>query len=459
MEFSRIYDYADMIRTTNPGSTIVARTSKEIEPSKEIFAGIYICLYALKTCWLEGCRRVIGFDGAFLKGVCKGELLSCISKDGNNQRYHVAWAVKGLVQAVYELMPNAEHRMCVKHIWSNWKRTWGGEERRKKFWDCARASFEAFLKVKLDELPELSGNKIIKDLLRYPKQSWHKPIITMLEEIRVKVTERMTNMREFATKWISDISHMALGYTEEQSIRATKHEYKWNGDTEFEIQDGIYKHIVDFVKKECTCRMWQLKGIPCSHTFCAIFLKKYDTTDYVEHWYKDKTYFKAFSCCIQPMANMEMWTSTQNPKVEPPVITKMPGRPKKHKIKAQDEPIKKFGKRSRKITPMTCSYCKTTGHNKKGCAILKEQSSSAGVGSSIANAQATTAASRCHSSTTTDAGSWHGRDNLSLSDVLRMEIYSTSSHMDFSMAKDGILLIRYTAAVVQIPQYLTGIWD
>ncbi|XP_070017923.1 uncharacterized protein [Nicotiana sylvestris] len=75
------------------GSTIVVRTLKEIELGKEVFVRIYICLHTLKTGWLEGRRDVIRFDGAFLKGVCKSELLSCIAKDGNNQMYHVAWAV------------------------------------------------------------------------------------------------------------------------------------------------------------------------------------------------------------------------------------------------------------------------------------------------------------------------------------------------------------------------------
>nr|XP_009772176.1 PREDICTED: uncharacterized protein LOC104222632 [Nicotiana sylvestris] len=292
-EFARIYDYADMLRSTNPGSTVVVKTSNETISGKEVFVGIYICLHACKVSWLEGCRNVIGFDGIFMKGVCKGELLSCIGKDGNNQMYPVAWAVveketkhtwswffrclmhdlqltesqgegltiisdmqKGLFASVSELLPNAEHRMCARHIWSNWKQKWKGEERRKKFWAYARASFEAYLKAKIDELAELGDNKIIEDLLRYPKQYWcraffkdwskcdsvennmcetfnswilsarHKSIITMLEEIRVKVMERMTTMREFSTRWISDVSPIAMRYIEEQSQYVVKHEVK-----------------------------------------------------------------------------------------------------------------------------------------------------------------------------------------------------------------------------------------
>ncbi|XP_070030019.1 uncharacterized protein [Nicotiana sylvestris] len=92
-EFARIYDYADILKSTNPGSIVVVKTCNEIIPGKEVFVGIYICLHACKVGWLEGCRNVIGFDGAFLKDVCKGELLLCIGKDGNNQIYPIAWAV------------------------------------------------------------------------------------------------------------------------------------------------------------------------------------------------------------------------------------------------------------------------------------------------------------------------------------------------------------------------------
>nr|XP_016486104.1 PREDICTED: uncharacterized protein LOC107806465 [Nicotiana tabacum] len=424
-EFARIYDYADMLRSTNPGSTIVVKTFKATIPGKRVFVGIYICLHACKVGWLEGYRNVIGFDGAFLKGVCKGELLSC--SGGKGDKADRLWLFrclmhdlqltksqgegltiisdmqKRLVASVFELLPNAEHKMCTRHIWSNWKQKWKGEERRKKFWACAKASFEAYLKAKIDELAELGDSKIIEDLLRYPKQCWcraffkdwskcdfvennicetfnnwilsarHKSILTMLEEIRVKVMKRMTTMREFATRWISDVSPMAMGYIEEQSQYVVKHEFKWNGNTGYEILHGVYKHIVDFSNNTCTCRSWQLKGIPCSHAICAIFFKRFEPADYATHWYKKETYLKTFSCYIQPVTNMEMWPSTQNPSIEPPVITKMPGRPKKNRKRAQDEPKKKFGKRSRKGTPMICSNCKTLGHNRKGCPILAAQ--------------------------------------------------------------------------------------
>ena len=40
-----------------------------------------------------GCRKVIGLDGCFLKGTIKGELLTAMGRDANNQMFPIAWAV------------------------------------------------------------------------------------------------------------------------------------------------------------------------------------------------------------------------------------------------------------------------------------------------------------------------------------------------------------------------------
>ncbi|XP_059283088.1 uncharacterized protein LOC132036727 [Lycium ferocissimum] len=122
------------------------------------------------------CRKCIGLDGTFLKGICKGQLLAAVGKDGNNQMFPIAWAVvgteskdtwrwfmmilredlnlgagsqlviisdmqKGLISASEEIFPECEHRMCARHILANWSQSWRGMERRKRFWGCARATF------------------------------------------------------------------------------------------------------------------------------------------------------------------------------------------------------------------------------------------------------------------------------------------------------------------------------
>lgn len=112
----------------------------------------------MKQGFKAGCRKVIGPDGCFFKGAVKGELLCAIGRDANNQMYPLAWAVvehetnitwkwfvgllikdleinnngagwviisdqqKGLINAVKDYLPEAEHRMCARHIYANWRK-------------------------------------------------------------------------------------------------------------------------------------------------------------------------------------------------------------------------------------------------------------------------------------------------------------------------------------------------
>ena len=55
-----------------------------------VFQRMYVCFSSLKRGWINGCRKVIGLDGCFLKGIASGQLLSAVSKDANNQIYLVA---------------------------------------------------------------------------------------------------------------------------------------------------------------------------------------------------------------------------------------------------------------------------------------------------------------------------------------------------------------------------------
>ena len=39
---------------------------------KNYFNTFYVCFDGMKKGWIEGCMRVVGIDGCFLKGITKG---------------------------------------------------------------------------------------------------------------------------------------------------------------------------------------------------------------------------------------------------------------------------------------------------------------------------------------------------------------------------------------------------
>ncbi|KAM3361249.1 hypothetical protein P3S68_016103 [Capsicum galapagoense] len=93
VEYGRIFYYRDEILRTNPGSTCVVKVGDDDKTGQLIFQGFYVCFHALKKALFEGARRLIGLDGCFLKGVCKGQMLMVVCRDGNNQMLPIAWAI------------------------------------------------------------------------------------------------------------------------------------------------------------------------------------------------------------------------------------------------------------------------------------------------------------------------------------------------------------------------------
>ena len=58
------------------------------------FKKIYVAFECCKKGFLDGCRRVIGLDGAFLRGIMKGEVLAVVGRDdANNQIFPIVWGI------------------------------------------------------------------------------------------------------------------------------------------------------------------------------------------------------------------------------------------------------------------------------------------------------------------------------------------------------------------------------
>ncbi|XP_060178268.1 uncharacterized protein LOC132608224 [Lycium barbarum] len=172
----RIIKFQQLIReelNIHVGKTTARRARAKVG----IWNFFNLCFDALKKCFLGGCRKCIGLDGCFLKGITKGQLLAAVAKDANNQMFPIAWAIveyenkntwtwflklliadfgmgdgsnytvisdmqKGLQSAMKELLPLVEHRMCARHILANWAKGWRGLQQRNQFWKCAKNTFE-----------------------------------------------------------------------------------------------------------------------------------------------------------------------------------------------------------------------------------------------------------------------------------------------------------------------------
>ncbi|WMV07248.1 hypothetical protein MTR67_000633 [Solanum verrucosum] len=325
-------------------STCVVKLGEPDALGRPVFQTFYICFDPLKKTF-QNCRKCISLDGCFLKGVCRGQLLVVVAKDGNNQMLPLAWAVveyekkgtwtwfikllkevlglgdgedltlitdmqKGLIGAILNILPVAEHRMCARHILANW--------------------VESQLRKNVAKMKLLGPEKMMDDLMYYNIEHWsrHKTIITMLDEIRVKMMTRIAKLREFTNTWMCDFSPMSLKVLQENIDKLMNCNIEFNGVNGFEVREGPFQHSVDLGSKT--------------------------------------TYLRTYANILQPVTNMEMWHVSTNPTVAPPEIKSMPGRPGKLRKKEAGE-SKKSGKLPRTGLAMTCSNCNARGHNKRGC--------------------------------------------------------------------------------------------
>ncbi|KAL0429276.1 UNVERIFIED_CONTAM: hypothetical protein Sradi_0553600 [Sesamum radiatum] len=170
LQYERLYDYCSTVCKYNPGSTLVLKVDRDLSPP--VLQRMYYCLSGLREGFLNGCRPIIGLDGCFLKSLYRGQLLTAIGRDGNDNIYPIAmayveiekfdswewflklllrdigsaeergWAFisdrqKGLLEAVSSLAPNAEHRFCLRHMYNNFKAKFKGQQLKKLFWKAA----------------------------------------------------------------------------------------------------------------------------------------------------------------------------------------------------------------------------------------------------------------------------------------------------------------------------------
>lgn len=218
-----------------------------------------------------------------------------------------------------------------------------------------------------------------------------KPIVTMLEKIRMDMMVRMANRRVACEKWKDIVGPRIKKIIDKIGQRASCYKAHRSGDYIFQITGGGEMgsvHAVDLGQHQCTCKRWQLSGIPCVHAICAIRFKNHEASLYCDDYLMSSTYLRAYNPMIYPIAGQDDWEPVDFP-IAPPPYKVQPGRPKMQRHKEPGEmkekkapPAPKDGKLPRTGIKMSCGICGQQGHNKLGCPITKAAKAAATVSTS-----------------------------------------------------------------------------
>ncbi|XP_077251779.1 uncharacterized protein LOC143891003 [Tasmannia lanceolata] len=258
-QYARIWDYCDLVRVKNPGSCLKLKVERPTLDVLPTFQRLYISLHAKRSRFLAGCRPFIGLDGCHLKGPWGGKILSAVGKDANNQMFPIAYAIveaelkdswtwflttllndiglikthgwtfisdrqKGLAETFEDILPNADHRFCIRHMYNNFKAEFKGKILKDTMWAAAYVSTPIEFQRHMTEMEKLDKqahaylkkinptlwsrsafnprqkcnllvNNLSETFNAFILPARDKPILTMLETIRRLLMGRFQKQR------------------------------------------------------------------------------------------------------------------------------------------------------------------------------------------------------------------------------------------------------------------------
>ncbi|KAL4340610.1 hypothetical protein GQ457_08G023220 [Hibiscus cannabinus] len=352
-QYSMIYDYLGEIKKTNPGGTTILMLDDIV------FLRMYICLQACKDGYKAGCRPVLSINGFHMKGYYGGSFLAAIVVGANDNIYPIAYAVVeaenqpswswflSLLGTDLEIgsMDNFTILLDKKrHLYSNFKNKehFKGKNLKDPLWKAARATYvkefeDAMAELKALSVPTfdwLKGNdpaqwskshfsprsKCYMLLSNFSEcfkkmilEARDKPILTLMEMVRTKMMQNISMKKEEVEKcW---------------PTHAGGHKYQVSAGP-------LNQHTIDLEHHTCSCRKWNITGIPCIHVVSVMILRNERPESYVHACYKTTTQQQIYNHFIEPVRGPNQWLhDTTCESVIEPKLRRPPGRPTKQRVK------------------------------------------------------------------------------------------------------------------------------
>jgi len=172
-------------------------------------------------------------------------------------------------------------------------------------------------------------------------ESRYKSIVKLFETIRKVEFKRFKERKNFIEKFKDGFGPNIWKKINHNMEESGNYYVDSNGDDGFEVHlDEDTSWIMSLEKSTCTCRMWELNGIPCAHAVCVIVneTNTLDVRGFVSKWYTQEMFEMAYMDPIKPVYCMRFWPRLAVTPIKPPSFTKFPGRPKKLRRREPWEP-------------------------------------------------------------------------------------------------------------------------
>ncbi|GKA65638.1 transposase, MuDR, MULE transposase domain protein, partial [Tanacetum coccineum] len=350
--------------------------------------------------FLRYMRPLIIIDGEHLKGNYLGTNLLAVGMDGNNQIIPLAtgvsqvetgeswtWFLSKLKEQI--VFDNSFHGFYDSHLMMNCNLK--GKKLCGIFWKACKA----YTTEDIDKaISELRGHRpeVVRKLKEagfekwsrayYPRSCYNYMTSNSLESInsltrivrRVLITMLVEYFRDLLQRWYCEKRHKyeeapenelcdwAAAKVYDRMLKSANWTVRPIDHLKlFQVFNKLEVHQVYLVAFQCSCRKWQLSGLPCGHVYAVCRVSGLTNCNlWAKPWFKKKTLKSAYQEMVYPLKDLKMWQAPNDLQlVLPPVMIKRPaGRPKnKKRILSTNE----------SATIPSCTRCGMEGHNRNGC--------------------------------------------------------------------------------------------
>ena len=231
-----------------------------------------------------------------------------------------------------------EHRYWVKHIYNNFKVNHKGMELKNVLWRCAGTTLAKEFERGMDHLKSLDeeawkyladikpaqwtrshfSSRVLTDcMVNNLSESFNsmivkardKLILSMLEWIRIRLMSKLYIKKTGIEKYGGNLYPSIQKKLEQLKLECKGFYAMPSGKFVYEVDNKRERHVVDLVNRTCSCKVWDLTGIPCKHGVAAIFVNREKPEDYTHPCYYKDAYVETYKTPIPPMPGQSKWMS------------------------------------------------------------------------------------------------------------------------------------------------------
>ncbi|KAL9658910.1 hypothetical protein QQ045_015572 [Rhodiola kirilowii] len=382
--FNRLPHLMQALQDSSPNNFV----KWDVTPLEDCTMQVNWIFWAFSECILafKHCRPLLSIDGTYMYGKYNAKLLIAIGLYANNHTLPLAFALvesentsswkwfmscirEGVTQreglcvvsdrhaGILAVMrepewrdPKAYHRVCVRHLQSNFMTKVKDEVLKAKLGDVAYAKKEFKFRRQFGELLELLHDKPLarKWLVDMDVELWTQAfnhggfrwgnMITNASECLIKILRNghdlpvsslvMYTFKQMAAYFVKRYESLYNNDGELFPPKIRERLVELRARAEFHVVtlynpvDRVFdvltrKHVITYkvclATRTCSCAKWTLFKYPCSHAIAACRSARVDYTDYVPTEYTLEAYYRTWGYFFNPLYHEENWRDFEGP--------------------------------------------------------------------------------------------------------------------------------------------------